>query len=629
MYGQGYGSGYGRYGGGLGFHPRDPDRTKGARFDWPTVVRAWHFVRPHRRRLGVYLLGLVATSGLGVVPPLLLRALLDQAIPHSSIRQVEVLVGVLATVQVLAAVIRVAGTWLGSKVAAGVVYDLRVELFDHLQRMPVSFFTRTQTGSVLTRILTDVNTAQNLFTGNLATFISDILVLAFALVAMLALSWQVTAVLLIGVPVALIPSKWMGRHLMRLSRRQMEANAAMSSVAAERFNVAGAVVVKLFGNYSRERRGFEGRAAVVRDLGIRQALYRAAFGATVGMLGILGTAAVYWLGARAVIAHTLTVGTIVALAAYVAQIYGPLLDLTNARLDVMTSLVAFDRVFEVLDAPVGITDALDALPLLAPSGHIEAEAVTFRYPPDIAPIPSLETESPGGGRGGQPDWVLRGIGFTVQPGTMTALVGPSGAGKSTLCNLVARLYEVTAGTIRIDGFDIAQLTFESLAAAIGMVTQDVHLFHDTAAANLRYARPEATDEELVAACRAAHIHDLIASLPAGYETVVGERGYRFSGGEKQRLAIARVLLKDPAIVILDEATAHLDSETESLVQQALRNALRGRSALVIAHRLSTVRAAEQILVLDGGRIVERGTHDELVVSGGLYADLYRTQFAAS
>ncbi len=519
--------------------------------------------------------------------------------------------------------------WFASRIGEGLIYDLRTALYDHVQRMPIAFFTRTQTGSLMSRLTNDVLDAQNAV-GTVASVLSDIFTLIATLTAMAYLSWQITGLALLVLPGFLVLDRLMSARISALSRRRMSLNAEMSTTMSERFNVAGALLVKLFGRPDAEQREFARRAGAVRDTGVQLALMGRILYAALALVGAVGTAAVYWLGARQVVDGSLKIGTVVALAAYVTQLYSPLTDLASTRVDVLTALVSFDRVFEVLDAPLVIEDKPGAVALPAPiEGRIEVEDVTFRYPAaaDVS-IASLEAE----GSKLSPDpsaVVLQGISFVAEPGTMTALVGPSGAGKTTLSAILSRLYDVTSGSVRIDGHDVRDVTLASLSAAIGVVSQDAHLFHDSIAANLLYARPDATNEELREACRRARIDDVIASLPDGYDTVVGERGYRLSGGEKQRLAIARVLLKAPAIVVLDEATAHLDSETELNIQQALAVALAGRTSVVIAHRLSTIAAADQILVVDDGRIVERGSHEQLIRQGGLYADLYETQYARS
>jgi ATP-binding cassette subfamily B protein len=466
--------------------------------------------------------------------------------------------------------------------------------------------------------------AQRAVTGTLGTVVSNVITLVTVLGTMLYLEWRLTLLAIVLLPVFVVPARRVGRNLSAITREGMDLNAAMNTQMTERFNVSGALVVKLFGRHKTERDEFAGRADKVRAIGVKSAMYSRTFLTALTLVGSVGTAAVYWIGGRLAIDGSISVGTLAAFSVLAVRIYVPLTSLTSARVDVMTALVSFDRVFEVLDAPNPVADRPGATALERPKGRIEVDHVEFRYPgADEQVVPSLEIGLPRGAEGIGAA-VLRDISVTIEPGQLVALVGPSGAGKSTLSSLVPRLYDVTAGAIRIDGHDVRDVTQESLRAAIGVVAQDPHLFHDTVLANLRYARPDATDADLDEACRAAQIHDVIQSLPDGYDTVVGERGYRLSGGEKQRLAIARMLVKDPAIVVLDEATSHLDTENEALVQRALANALRGRTAIVIAHRLSTIRDADQILVLDHGRIVERGRHEELRRAGGLYADLYTT-----
>jgi ATP-binding cassette subfamily B protein len=520
-----------------------------------------------------------------------------------------------------------ASRWYASFIGEGLIFDLRTALYEHVQRMPVDFFTRTQTGSLMSRLSNDVLGAQQTV-GTLSSVISDVLGLATTLAVMLFLSWQVTLASLLVVPLFIVLDRRLGRRLAALSRQRMVLNADMNTTMTERFNVAGAMLVKLFGRPQHEVAEFAERAGGVRDSGVELAVVGRIYYGSLALVGSLGVAAVYLIGGHAFIHHSLTIGALTALSLYVQRLYSPLTDLASARVDLLTALVSFERVFEVLDAPSAITERPGAFDLVSPSGRVEVDDVWFRYPAaSQVSIASLESDS-SRALGDEPsDWILRGVSFVAEPGQLVALVGPSGAGKTTLTSLLPRLHDVTTGTVRIDGHDVRDVTLQSLSDAIGVVTQDPHLFHDTVAANLRYAKPEATDAELVAATRAARIHDVIAGLPDGYETFVGERGYRLSGGEKQRLAIARVLLKNPALVILDEATSHLDSENEAHVQRALAAALANRTSIVVAHRLSTIRAADIILVVDGGRIVERGTHAELIGAGGLYAELYETQLA--
>jgi ATP-binding cassette subfamily B protein len=614
-----------RYGG-----PRqDPAELRAASISKGTLRRIWRFLSPFRSRLTVYLMTIIGAAAIGALPPLVVRSLVDTITHHGGMHEIDVLSAAMVGLALLTTALSLLSRWYGAVIGEGIIYNLRVRLYNHVQRMPIAFFTRTQTGSLMSRMTNDVLDAQNAV-GTAASVLSDLMTLVFTLVPMFILSPAITALALLVLPPFVLLDRLMSHRIARVSRHRMQLNADMTSTMNEKFNVSGALLVKLFGRPRAESKAFAGRAGAVRDSGIRLAvLSRYLYGA-LSLVGGIGTAAVYWLGGRAALTGSLGVGTVVALAAYVTRLYQPLTDLASTRVDVLGAVVSFDRVFEVLDTPPAVADSPDAEVLDAVEGRIEASDVWFRYPAAAeVSLASLEAtaETVSDGLSAEPgDWVLRGLSFVAEPGTMTALVGPSGAGKTTLSSLVPRLYDTVTGSITIDGHDVRDVTLTSLSAAVGVVTQDAHLFHDTIAANLRYARPDATDAELVAACQAARIHDLISSLPDGYDTVVGERGYRLSGGEKQRLAIARVLLKDPAVVILDEATAHLDSETELLVQQALAAALAGRTSIVIAHRLSTIQAADQILVLDQGEIVARGTHESLVSDGGLYAELYQTQY---
>ena len=552
----------------------DPNLIKGASIRGPVVRRVWSFARPYRRLLVFLLVGIFATSLVGILPPLVFRRIIDHnAIP----RQSSGLTGLALLALFLAfasATIGVAMRWITARVGEGLIFDLRRSLYDHVQRMPLAFFTRTQTGALISRMNNDVVGAQQAFTGTLTNVVQNVLDVVVTLAVMIGLEWRLTLLALVVVPAFVVPAKRVGRRMQTLTRESFTLNAAMNSTMTERFNVSGALLVKLFGDPAREEAEFSERAGRVRDIGVRTALYGRVFFTALVLLAAVGTVLVYWMGTRLVISGAISVGTLTALAVYVARIYGPLTSLTNAQVEVMTALVSFERVFEVLDAPLPIEDAPDATALVDAKGRIEFDDVWFKYPSAASvSIASLEADTTSPLSTEESGTILHGVSFVAEPGQMVALVGPTGAGKTTLSHLVPRLYDVTAGAVKVDGHDVRTLTSQSLTGAIGMVTQDPHMFHDSIAANLRYARPDATDDDLVAACRAARIHDLIASLPDGYGTLVGERGYRLSGGEKQRLALARVLLKSPAIVILDEATAHLDSETELLIQQALAEAL--------------------------------------------------------
>ena len=604
----------------------DPSEVKGAKVDRGVVRRTFTLARPYRRLIFGFVAIIVVEALLDLAPPLLFRSIIDSAIPEANRQQLNMLAGAVVVIAVGSACASYVERWCSAKIGEGLIFDLRVKLFDHVQQMPIAFFTRTQTGALISRLNNDVIGAQRAFTTTLGSVISNVIVLVTTLTAMFILEWRLTLLAIVLLPLFVAPAKRVGRRMQELTRDGMNENSEMNSIMTERFNVAGALLVKLFGQRQRESERFGARAGRVRDIGVKSAIYGRTFFIALGLVGAIGTAAVYWIGGQLVISGSITIGTLVAMAAYVTRIYQPLTALTNARVDIMTAFVSFERVFEVLDTPNPITDRPGAVDLVGVHGRVELDDVWFRYPrTDEGAVASLEhpTGDPA------PDavdehWVLQGVSATIEPGQLVALVGPSGAGKTTISSLLPRLYDVSEGAVRIDGRDVRDVTQESLRAAIGVVSQDPHLFHDTVLDNLRYARPDATDDEVVDACRAAQIHDVIAALPQGYDTMVGERGYRLSGGEKQRLAIARMLLKDPAIVVLDEATSHLDSENEALVQEALTNALAGRTSLVIAHRLSTITAADQILVVEDGRIVERGRHDDLLAAEGLYADLYRT-----
>lgn len=601
----------------------DPN-VKNQKLKAGTIRRIATFAKPYRWQIILFLLTVVFDAVLVIATPLILRQLIDKGvIPRNGplVTRLAILVGLLAVADALMSVV---GRWFSSRIGEGLIYDLRSLVFTHVQRQSIAFFTRAQTGALISRINSDVIGAQQAFTSTLSGIVSNVVSLVLVLITMLVLSWQITVVSLVLLPLFLLPTKWVGRKLQGLTRQSFQLNAEMSSTMTERFNVSGAMLVALYGEPKREHEYFSKRARRVADIGISIALLNRLFFVALTSVAAVATAFAYGIGGHLAISGSVTIGTLLAITALLSRLYGPLTALSNVRVDVMTALVSFERVFEVLDLKPMVQNRVGAKILSKTNLSVEFKNVSFSYPSaqEIS-LASLESASkPETVPSGE---VLKNISFLAAPGTMTALVGPSGAGKTTISALIPRLYDVTGGAILVGGEDVRELTLESLRHCIGVVMQDAHLFHDTIGENLRYAKPDATEEEMKSACQSARIWSLIESLPNKFDTMVGERGHRLSGGEKQRLAIARLLLKSPAVVILDEATAHLDSENESLVHEALRTALKGRTSIVIAHRLSTVMEADQILVLDNGRIVERGTHEELVDAKGLYADLYARQ----
>jgi len=589
---------------------------------WKRIMR---FARPYRADLIVFLAVVVLDALIGVATPVLAGKVVNEITKHGEVRVVVKIAIVIVALAVVDAVLSFAQRWYSARIGEGLIFDMRTAVFDHVQRMPLAFFTRTQTGALVSRLNNDVLGAQQAFTSTLSGLVSNVVSLVLTAGVMFSLSWQITALALVMLPVFVLPARRIGTRLQAITREAYTLNASMNSTMTERFNVSGALLVKLFGRPADEDASFRRRAARVRDIGITSAMYARAFFVALTLVAALAQALVYGLGGYYALNGTLDTGTVVTLALLLSRLYGPLTALSNARVDIMSALVSFDRVFEVLDLPPMIEDDPDAIDLPASARSIEFDEVRFSYPTagevslasleDVAVLDTAPAQE-----------VLRGVSFRAEPGELVALVGPSGAGKTTISQLVPRIYDVREGRVLIGDHDVRGVTQQSLRDRIGVVSQDAHMFHDTIRANLVYAKPGATESELWQAVEQAQIADLVASLPDGLDTVVGDRGYRLSGGEKQRLAIARLLLKAPQIVILDEATAHLDSENEAAVQEALAQALTGRTSLVIAHRLSTVLGAHKILVVDEGQVVESGTHAELLASGGLYAELYRTQF---
>ncbi len=596
-----------------------------------TLRRILGFARPYRAQLAVFVVLIAIDAGAGALTPWLLRILIDQGISQGRGGVVLGVAVAVAGLALLDAGLSVAERWFSSRIGEGLILDLRTAVFDNVQRMPLAFFSRARTGALVQRLNGDVLGAQQAFTSTLQNVVSNSLSVVFVLAAMFSMSWQLTLLSLVLLPAFVLPARYFGRRISTITRESYELNADASQFMQERFNVAGAHLAKVFGDPERESAAFRAQARRVRDIGVRLAMNASWFRIGLTTVASIGVAVVYGLGGWQAVKGELTVGVVVALASYLTRLYGPLTAMSNVQVDVMTALVSFDRVLEVLDLVPTVAEKPGAADLRAAvrarGASVELDRVGFRYPSaDEVSLASLEAVA--ALRSDPPADTLTDISFTVPAGSMVALVGPSGAGKTTISQLVTRMYDPTRGAVRIAGLDLRDVTAASLRATVGVVSQEAHLFHDTIRANLLFAKPDATDDDLATALREAQIWDLVAGLPDGLDTVVGDRGYRLSGGERQRLAIARLLLKAPDVVVLDEATAHLDSESEAAVQAALDAALAGRTSLVIAHRLSTIRAADRIVVVDEGRVVQQGTHDELLAAGGLYADLYTTQFAA-
>ena len=613
------------------------DESKGkAKIDRKLLLRIMAYARPYWGNIAIVLIAIVVISLIELIPPLLFRTLIDVVIPQKDFRQLTILALAMIGIPIISGLIGIVDRYFSAKAGEGIIFDLRQEMYDHLQRMSLRFFTHTRSGEIVSRFSSDVVGAQNAITGTIPNIVTNLVTLLSTLVVMITIDARLTILSIAVLPLFLLPTRRVARILREIRRKAMEYNADLSSLITETLSINGALLVKTFGRQRQESERFRDINENVRDVGVRRALVGRWFFMGLGISGAIGTALIYWAGGYLVMSDVLTIGTIVAFAAYLTRLYGPISSLTNVQVDFATSMVSFERVFEYLDLPIDIQDKPGAIELSEVDGLVSFDNVSFSYF-------SVEDRQPEDANGGQPSyadedktksvvpditsrWALKDVSFEISPGKLVALVGHSGAGKTTITYLLPRLYDLTGGKISLDGYDIRDITQESLADQIGIVTQETYLFHDTVRANLLYARPEADQEEITAACKAANIHDFIQGLPDGYHTVVGERGYRLSGGEKQRLAIARVILKNPRILILDEATSHLDSHNEALIQAALAPLMIGRTSLVIAHRLSTILAADNILVLDRGQLIEQGTHSTLLDQGGLYAELYETQF---
>lgn len=631
----------------------DDEAQKKQTVSWALLKRVLAYAQPYRWHILILLGAILLTTGLGLLTPLIFRDLIDNALPNGDVSRLNVLALGLVAIPIISGLIRVVQRKLNSDIGEGVIFDLRVALFRHMQQMSIRFFTNTKTGELMSRLNNDVVGAQRAISNTIIDIITNVVTVIATLIVMLGMEWRLTILGVLVLPFFILVARRLGTRLRDIARQQMEYNAQMNAMMNETLNISGALLVKLFGRGKDEVARFNDRAGKVRDAGILQAVWGSQFFVVIGMVSVVGTALVYWVGGHLVLDGVFTIGTIVAFGSYLTQLYGPLQALTNAPVDFATSMVSFERVFEVVDLPLEISDKPDALALNDVRGELVFDDVSFKYEvkaenllsdverrgrmDNVKAVLSGDVRPPANGKpvmlnvgngGGHQarEQALENVSFAIQPGQLAALVGPSGAGKTTMTYLIPRLYDPTDGRILLDGHDLRDVKLDSLAAQIGMVTQETHLFHDTIRTNLLYARSDATQAEIEAAAKAANIHDFIAGLSDGYDTIVGERGYRLSGGEKQRIAIARVILKNPRILVLDEATSHLDSQSEALIQDALKTVMAGRTSIVIAHRLSTILAADVILVLDRGQIVERGTHAELLAQGGLYAHLYETQF---